>query len=73
MYDVFARNLCDVVKTERWGQLIFASRKYALSPAFGFYNVTQVTRVNVIHNLVEISTPASGFTPVNIAIYIYQL
>jgi len=36
---------CDV-KTERWGQLIFASRKY-LSPPFGFH---------VIHNLKSVRT-----------------
>jgi len=57
--------LCDVVKTERWGQLIFASHKYELSPPFGFDNVTQVnTRANVIHSLVEVSTPTSRFAPV---------
>jgi len=39
--------------------------KYELSPPFSF-DVTQVTRENVIHNLVEISTPASRFAPVMI-------
>jgi len=43
------------VKTERWRQLIFAS-------PFSF-DITQVTRKNVIHNLVEISTPASRLVP----------
>ena len=43
---------------------IFVSRSYELTPPFGF-DVTQVTRANVIHNLVEISTPASRFAPVN--------
>ena len=62
-YILLACNLCDV-KNERWRQLIFASRKYELSPSFSFDNVTYVTRANVIHNLVEISTPASRFAPV---------
>ena len=62
VYDVHACNMCDV-KTERWRHFIFASRKYELSPPFSFHNVTQVTRANVIHNLVEISTPSSWFAP----------
>jgi len=33
VYDVRACNMCDV-KTELWIQLIFASRKYELSPPF---------------------------------------
>jgi len=42
---------------------ISTRRKYELSPPFS-YDVTQVTRASVIHNLVEISTPASRFAPV---------
>ena len=64
VFDVRACNLCDVVKTERWRQLIFASRKYELSPLFSFDNVTHVTRTNFIQNLVEISTSVSRFAPV---------
>jgi len=53
VYDVRACNMCDV-KTERWRQLIFE---------FSF-DVTHVTHVIVINNLVEMSTPASRFAPV---------
>jgi len=55
VYDVSACNLFDGVNTERWRQLIFAWSKYELSPPCSFH---------VIHNLVEISTPASYFAPV---------
>jgi len=60
----FACVTCVDVKTERWRQLIFASRKYELSPAFSFDNVTHVTRTQIIHSLVEISSPAIQLAPV---------
>jgi len=43
-----------------------SSRKYELSPPLSF-DITQVTRANVTHTLVEIYTPASRFAPVTIA------
>jgi len=51
-YDVHACNLCDVK--------LNGGDTYE----FSFDNVTQVTCTNVLHNLVEISTPASRFAPV---------
>ena len=57
LYDVCACNLCDVVKTEWCGQLIFASRKYELSTPFSFDNVTQITRANVIQNHAHLLIP----------------
>ena len=55
-----ARVACATLSMSNGGdrQLIFAWRKYELSPPFALKkNVAHVTRANVIYNLVKISKP----------------
>ena len=62
VYDVCVCNLFDVVKIERWRQLIFVWRKYELSAPFGFDNVTHVTHERHTQSRGNIHTDKSGRT-----------